>query len=64
MAAAGGAASILTQVQQGGPAPMNTLGGKCMAMPAANEVRLMGCLQMSEPMRILLWTFGMAYRSM
>lgn len=27
MAAAGGAASILTQVQQGGPAPINTLGG-------------------------------------
>jgi hypothetical protein len=29
MAAAGGAASILTQVQQGGPAPINTLGGMC-----------------------------------
>jgi hypothetical protein len=27
MAAAGGAASIITQVQQGGPAPINTLGG-------------------------------------
>ena len=27
MAAAGGAASIITQVQQGGPAPVNTLGG-------------------------------------
>lgn len=27
MAAAGGAASILTQVQQGGPLPINTLGG-------------------------------------
>jgi hypothetical protein len=27
MAAAGGVASILTQVQQGGPAPINTLGG-------------------------------------
>lgn len=29
MAAAGGAASIITQVQQGGPAPVNTLGGMC-----------------------------------
>jgi dipeptidyl-peptidase III len=28
MAAAGGAASIITQVQQGGPAPVNTLDGK------------------------------------
>jgi hypothetical protein len=28
MAAAGGAASILTQVQQGGPAPVNTLSGR------------------------------------
>lgn len=28
MAAAGGAASIITQVQQGGPAPINTLGGR------------------------------------
>jgi hypothetical protein len=29
MAAAGGAASIITQVQQGGPAPLNTsLAGK------------------------------------
>ena len=28
MAAAGGAASIITQVQQGGPAPVNTLAGK------------------------------------
>ena len=27
MAAAGGAASIITQVQQGGPAPVNTLAG-------------------------------------
>lgn len=27
MAAAGGAASIITQVQQGGPAPMNNLAG-------------------------------------
>lgn len=29
MAAAGGVASILTQVQQGGPPPINTLGGEC-----------------------------------
>lgn len=28
MAAVGGPASIITQVQQGGPAPVNTLGGK------------------------------------
>jgi len=28
MAAAGGAASIITQVQQGGPAPVNTLAGR------------------------------------
>ena len=28
MAAAGGAASIITQVQQGGPTPVNTLAGK------------------------------------
>jgi hypothetical protein len=28
MAAAGGAASIITQVQQGGPAPVNSLGGE------------------------------------
>jgi hypothetical protein len=28
MAAAGGAASIITQVQQGGAPPINTLGGK------------------------------------
>lgn len=32
MAAAGGAASIITQVQQGGPAPVNTLAGTNMKM--------------------------------
>jgi hypothetical protein len=32
MAAAGGAASILTQVQQGGPQPINTLGGMCFTL--------------------------------
>ena len=32
MAAAGGAASIITQVQQGGAPPINTLGGKYTAL--------------------------------
>jgi hypothetical protein len=33
MAGAGGAASIITQVQQGGPAPLNTaLGGACIVL--------------------------------
>ena len=31
MAAAGGAASIITQVQQGGPAPVNNLSGNLPA---------------------------------
>lgn len=33
MAAAGGAASIITQVQQGGPAPVNTLAGTESSKP-------------------------------
>ena len=40
MAAAGGAASIITQVQQGGPAPVNTLGGACCRLPASEEESL------------------------
>lgn len=40
MAAAGGAASIITQVQQGGPAPVNTLAG----MISPSETRRCCCL--------------------
>ena len=36
MAAAGGAASIITQVQQGAPAPVNTLGGTIQYVAAAS----------------------------
>ena len=39
MAAAGGAASIITQVQQGGPAPVNTLAGT----EISRMLRLRGC---------------------
>lgn len=65
MAAAGGASSIITQVQQGGP-PINTLGGKKvykelhiyiytgLGEHIADLVRP----QMLEPTRLLLWTFG------
>ena len=39
MAAAGGAASIITQVQQGAPAPVNTLGGtiRSLQLPMFRE---------------------------
>ena len=38
MAAAGGAASIITQVQQGGPAPVNNLGGMwSFEQPSVNQ---------------------------
>jgi dipeptidyl-peptidase-3 len=38
MAAAGGAASIITQVQQTGPAPVNTLSGRSYCGYGGTEV--------------------------
>lgn len=62
MAAAGGAASILTQVQQGGPAPINTLGGTAEDLRLGTQRRANTMLQMSAPMRILRWTYGTTYK--
>jgi hypothetical protein len=57
MAAAGGAASIITQVQQGGP-PVNTIGGEisimCRPRPFIADTDL--ATQMLAPMRPLRWT--------
>ena len=57
MAAAGGAASIITQVQQGGP-PVNTIGGKvsiiALRRPYSADADL--ATQMSALMRPLRWT--------
>ena len=56
MAAAGGAASIITQVHQGGPAPVNTLAGteyldiKCWKFGSCYSV-----LQMWAPTSTLRW---------
>ncbi len=56
MAAAGGASSIITQVQQGGPAPVNTLAGRNFGSEMATEVLLITKLQMSAQTSILRWT--------
>jgi hypothetical protein len=58
MAAAGGAASIITQVQQGGAPPINTLGGT-IARFWSKGLNAYATLQMSAQMRTLQWTFGM-----
>lgn len=61
MSAAGGAASIITQVQQGGP-PINAIGGKEHTRGATRYDVTCGMAdrlrQMSVPMRRLLWTCG------
>ena len=52
MSAAGGAASIITQVQQGGP-PINAIGGK--GSHPCHEILVLTVLQMLAPTRPLRW---------
>lgn len=62
MAAAGGAASIITQVQQGGPGGLNTLGGEEQDIWLGKHISalIISLLQMSVQMKISQWTFGMS----
>lgn len=62
MSAAGGAASIITQVQQGGP-PINAIGGEWSELePAADQSLTLapppGAPKMSGPTKPLLWICG------
>lgn len=58
MAAAGGPTSIITQVSQGGPAPVNTLSGMQSMVHYKDKVADFG-MQMLVQMSILRWTSGM-----
>ncbi len=57
MAAAGGASSIITQVQQGGPS-INAIGGEPSRGPYDFQQIVNVYSQMSAPMRPLPWTCG------
>lgn len=57
MATAGGASSIITQVQQGGP-PMNAIGGEPACCGASVRQAGTDLIQMSAPTRPLRWTYG------
>lgn len=55
MAAAGGAASIITQVQQGGP-PINSIGGRPLRLHPSPGRNTNNRAQMSAPTRPSRWT--------
>lgn len=57
MANAGGASSIITQVQQGGP-PINAIGGESCPLDRYCQSSTYTEHQMSERMRLSSWTFG------
>ena len=63
MAAADGAASILTQVQQGGPAPVNTLGGMSITIMFWSRLRAVVPLTEAKQMLVQMstspWIYGM-----